>query len=304
MKKLFQKVKSIWSDDTRSFARTPRKFAAKDWKNALVETKNAFASKTIGILAAGIGYFLTLAVFPAIAAMVGILSFVISEDQLNDAVEALNTFLPTDIANLISNQLEASLANPSSSILIIIFGILIALFSLSGAMTNIIKATNAIYEADETRKFVKLRLTSAVFIFAAGVVTVIVVSLLMLNENYLLSLGIPGWLTWSILIVRWFVVAALVTVGLAAFYRYAPNRENPHWQWVTWGSLIATILWLLSTTLFFIYARFFAHYTESYSVFAGIIVLMIWLNLTAFAVLLGATINSKLEAQTRARTTV
>ena len=302
MRKIKKSIQSIWADSTRTFARTPREFTLKDWKNALVETKNAIRSKKISILAAGVAYFLTFAVFPAIAAMVAVLSFVLSESQLTAAVKAFETFLPTDIANLISTQLAAALENPSSSALIVIFGILIALFSLSGAVSNSIKATNSIYEVSEMRKFASLRLISTGFIVAAGIITIIVVSLLVLNETFLVSIGVPQWVAWTILVVRWVIVAAVVTVGLAAFYRYAPNRKNPHWQWVTWGSLIATLLWLIGTTLFFIYARFFAHYTEAYSVFAGIIVLMIWLNLTSFAVLLGAAINFKLENQTRAKT--
>lgn len=303
LKTISRKLKTIIDDTSQSFARTPRKFALKDWKNALLETKNAIGSKSIGILAAGIAYFLTFAIFPAIAALVGILSFVITPEQLTAASKALEAFLPNDIAYLISTQLQAALENPSSSIVIIIFGLLIAVFSLSGAMSNVIKAVNAIYDVEASRKFVSARLTAAAFIGVAGVVTVLTIGLLVLNDTLLTSWGIPGWLSWVILIVRWFVIAALVTVGLSAFYRYAPNRANPHWQWVTWGSLIATVVWLLGTTLFFLYARFFAHYTESYSVFAGIIVLMIWLNLTSFAVLLGATINYRLENQTRARTT-
>ena len=302
VRKIKKSIQSIWADSTRTFARTPREFTLKDWKNALVETKNAIRSKKISILAAGVAYFLTFAVFPAIAAMVAVLSFVLSESQLTAAVKAFETFLPTDIANLISTQLAAALENPSSSALIVIFGILIALFSLSGAVSNSIKATNSIYEVSEMRRFVSLRLISTGFIVAAGIITIIVVSLLVLNETFLVSIGVPQWVAWTILVVRWIIIAAVVTVGLAAFYRYAPNRKNPHWQWVTWGSLIATLLWLIGTTLFFIYARFFAHYTEAYSVFAGIIVLMIWLNLTSFAVLLGAAINFKLENQTRAKT--
>ena len=303
IRKTLKVIRTVWADESRSFARTPRKFAAKDWKIALLQTKNAIGSKRIGILSAGIAYFLTFAVFPAIAAMVAILSFVISKDDLTNAVEAIEGFLPTDIARLISSQLAAALDNPSSGVLIIIFGILIALVSLSGAMSNVINATNAIYEQDETRKFLRLRLLSGAFIIFAGAITVIVVSLLIVNEEALVSVGLPDWLVWSILVLRWVLIAALVTTGLSIFYRYAPDRKNPHWQWVTWGSVIATVLWLVGTTLFFIYTRYLAHYTESYSVFAGIIVLMIWLNLTAFIVLLGAEINFRLENQTRAKTT-
>lgn len=304
LKKLTRKVKTILADETLSFARTPRKFAPKDWKNALLETKNAFRSKNITILAAGIAYFLTFAVFPSIAALVAILSFAISKPQLTSIAASFEDYLPGDITFLISTQLKAAFEHPSSSAIIIIFGIAIALFSVSRAITTIVKATNIIYEVDETRRFISLRLIVTAFVGIVLVLTVVVVGLLVLNESFLLSLGMPAWVAWMILIVRWVVIAGLVTVGLAAFYRYAPNRKNPHWQWVTWGSLIATVLWLVGTTLFFIYARYLAHYTESYSVFAGIIVLMIWLNLTAFVVLLGAAINFRLENQTRAKTTL
>lgn len=300
--KITKKVRDVISDDSRSFARTPRKFALKDWKSALLETKKAVVSKSITILAAGISYYLTFAVFPAIAAIVAILSFAISKEQFTSAVGVLESFLPADIANLISTQLEAALAHPSSSLFIIIFGILLAFVSLSGAISNVIKATNAMYGVRETRSFIVQRLLGVGFILAAGLATVLIMLLLVLNESMLANMGIPGWLIWTILISRWFVAVIIMTVGLAAFYRYAPDRKNPHWQWVTWGSLIATLMWLVATILFFIYARYFAHYTEAYSVFAGILVLMIWLNLTAFSVLLGATINDKLERHTRAKT--
>ena len=303
IKKLYSSIRKVLDDDTRSFARTPRKFAAKDWKNALKEAKGAMKSKRIGILSAGVAYFSTLAVFPAIAAGVAILSFALSDSQLNAAFKGIESYLPSDIAHLISVQLEAALKDPSSVIFVIVLGILIALFSLSGAISNSISAVNAIYETDETRKFVELRLTSLLFILIGGVVGITVVGLLVLSQSFLISLGVPEIVAMLIIIIRWVVIAALVAVALAAFYRYAPDRKNPHWQWVTWGSCIATIIWLLGTTAFFIYAKYFAHFTESYSVFAGIIVLMTWLNLTAFAILMGAEINFRLENQTRAKTT-
>jgi len=296
-------MKRILADDTKTFARTPRKFAMKDWKTALKETKTAIKSKRIGILAAGVAYFSTLAVFPAIAATVAILSFALDEKQVHEVFMYIETYLPTDIAQLISTQLEAALDNPSSGVFIIIVGILVSLFSLSGAVSNIISATNAIYETTEDRKFVELRFTSIVLIISGGLIAAAVVGLLVLNSSFLESLGVPSFVATAIIIVRWVFIAGLVAVALAAFYRYAPDRKNPHWQWVTWGSCIATVIWLLGTTLFFIYARYFAHFTDSYSVFAGIIVLMTWLNLTAFAILIGAEINFRLENQTRARTT-
>lgn len=114
-----------------------------------------------------------------------------------------------------------------------VFGILIAFASLSGAMAHVVKAMNTIYEVEEARSFIMRRLISVCFIVAAIIAVVAMPGLLLLNESFLQSLGVPVWLTWTILIARWVVIAGIMTVGLAAFYRYAPNRENPHWQWVT-----------------------------------------------------------------------
>lgn len=300
---VFESIKTILADNTKTFARSPRKFALKDWKNALQEAGMAIKTKRLPILAAGVAYFLTLAVFPGIAAFVAILSFVISESQLTDAVHSIETYLPTDIARLITSQLESALENPSSSFFIVVAGIAIALFGLSGAVTNSIKAVNATYDRVETRKFITLRAISLAFLATGVVIAVLVGGLLALSESYLVSIGIPEFLATLIIIVRWVVVAALAALGLAVFYRYAPDRDSPHWQWVTWGSCIATAVWLIGTTLFFVYVRYLANYTDTYSVFAGIVVLMIWLNLSAFAILLGAEINHRLENQTRAKTT-
>lgn len=303
IKKIIASAKEIIADERKTYARTPRKFTLKDWKNALHQAGLAMKSKRIGVLGAGVAYFATLAVFPAIAAAVAILSFAIDGDSVQAAFTSIETYLPSDIGKLIAMQLDAALDNPSSGVFIIIFGILLSLFSLSGAVSNIISAVNAIYETNETRTFVKLRLTSLSFIGIGAVVSLIVAGLLILNDSWLVSMGVPQFVAFAIIVLRWFVLAGIVAVALSIFYRHAPNRNNPHWQWVTWGSCIATAMWLVGTTLFFIYARYFAHFTESYSVFAGIIVLMIWLNLTAFAVLIGAEINYRLENQTRARTT-
>jgi membrane protein len=295
-------VQRIVADDSKTFASSPRKFHLKDWKEALVTTKDSIKDKRLGVLAAGVAYFSTLAIFPAIAAGVAILGFALSPAQLRTFFASVETYLPSDIGNLITTQLEAALKNPSSGVLIILFGLLISLFSLSGAVSNVISAANAVYETTETRKFLKLRLASVLCILGGGVMLLIVLGLLILNQSFMESIGIPSFLAIFILIIRWAVIAAVVAVGLSAFYRYAPDRQNRKWQWVTWGSCIATVIWLLGTALFFIYAKYFAHFTESYSVFAGIIVLMTWLNLTAFAILIGAEINYRLENQTRART--
>jgi Virulence factor BrkB len=113
----------------------------------------------------------------------------------------------------------------------------------------------------------------------------------------------PTALRWSALVLRFVLLALLPTVGLAVLYRFAPDRENPRWSWVSWGSAVATLLWVVASLAFSFYVSHFANYNKTYGALAGIIILMFWLFLTAFMVLLGAELNTEMELQTARDTT-
>lgn len=299
-------VKKIWDylyelglDEPEPAVDTPTKLSFGEWKKAMMATMKAMGKKRLGILAAGIAYFGTLAFFPLIAAGVAIAGFVMSDGQLHSVAASIDTYLPKDIASLVTTQLTNALHHQSANIAVAVFGILLSLFSVSGAVANLISASNASYEVDETRSFFKLRLRS-VAIMASGLVAgILIIGLLLLSQPVLAPFGIPAYLITVITIVRWALIAVVVAIALAVFYRFAPNRHKPRWQWVSWGSAIASGLWMIGTALFFVYARYFAHFSQSYSLFAGIIVLMTWFNVTAMIVLLGAEINFQLEARAR-----
>ena len=299
----FENLTSLEDSHRRKSATHPGQFSLRDWRIAIVETMNAIGAKNVGILSAGIAYFTTLAFFPLMAAAVAIAAFVINDSQLQDIVHNLEVYLPADIASLISAQLKSALGNSSANMIVAVIAILLSLFSVSGATQNVITATNIIYERKESRNFIKLRIRSLILTAGLLVTGFIVIALLLIDEGLLHHLGIPEIIVVVVPYIRWVILAALVTIGMAVFYRYGPDRKNPKWQWVSSGAVIATLVWLLGTTLFFIYARFFASFSDTYSLFAGIIVLMTWLNLTAFTILLGAVINHRLEDRTVRRTT-
>ena len=299
---IFQNATSLKGSQYRVMATSPRHFSWKEWRIALIETKNSIGTKNIGILSAGIAYFATLAFFPLIAAGVAIAAFVINDHELQNVVHNLEMYLPADIASLISSQLKNALGNNSANIAVAVVAILLSLFSVSGATQNAITATNIIYEREESRHFIKLRLLSLLMTIGLVVISFISIGLLVINDGMLRHIGTPDLLIVLISFLRWFILAFMVAGSLAVFYRYGPDRKSAHWQWVSWGAVIATIIWLLGTTVFFVYAQYFANFSDTYSLFAGIIVLMTWLNLSAFVVLLGATINHRLEARTVRKT--
>jgi membrane protein len=119
----------------------------------------------------------------------------------------------------------------------------------------------------------------------------------------LATLGLGGVFEALLTYGRWPVLAALMILGLAVIYRYGPSRENARWRWITPGSVLATVLWLIASILFSIYVRNFGSYNETYGSLAGVIILLMWLWLSAFVVLLGAELNSEMEHQTKKDTT-
>lgn len=278
-------------------AGSPTDFSLKTWRDALLETKNAISNKSLPILAAGIAYFATLAFFPLMAAAVAIAAFIMTESQISDAVAGLSQYLPADIASLISTQLQTLSGGNDSNITIAIFSILLSLFSVSGAVQNLVAATNVAYGVTETRGFIKLRSTSLAMTFSVVLLGFIILPLLLIKAEFLTGFGVPRVAADILMIGRWPVLIGIVMVVLAVFYRYGPDRHNPAWQWVSWGAVIATIIWSIVTVMFFVYAQYFANFSETYSLFAGIIVLMIWLNASSLAVLVGAEVNHRLETK-------
>jgi membrane protein len=280
---------------------TPKDFSERSWKRALLATKDAFLDGKLGMMAASVAYGGTLAFFPLVVACVAIASLVMSPEQIREVVASLSSYLPQDVASLLSTQLVNALGNTSANLLIATAAIALALFGVSGAMNSLVNALNEAYEVEETRGIIKPRLISIGLTVLIVLAIVIVLPMIALGGGVLRVFGVPETVITLFSIVRWIVLALLMPLGLAVVYRYAPNRSKARWQLISWGSITATLLWLLVTVLFFVYVQYFSGFSQSYSLFAGIIALMIWLNFTALVVLVGARVNHRLEQKQYSR---
>jgi membrane protein len=103
--------------------------------------------------------------------------------------------------------------------------------------------------------------------------------------------------------VRWPLLAVVVMVALAVLYRYGPSRDRARWNWVSWGAVVATVLWLIASILFSVYVANLGSYNETYGSLGAVVVLLMWLYLSAYIVLMGAELNSEMEHQTARDTT-
>lgn len=279
-------------------ASSPLDLRPQDWRRALKETINAFRDKNLSMYSAGVTYFATLAMFPLIAACVAISTLILSPQDVAAALKNATNIIPEEIGKLITSQFSSQADQVSTNILATVLAIGFALFGASGAVQNLINALNRAYNVKETRNFVASKLVSIGFTVLVIAGLFIVVGLLTIRTDLMVYLRVPEEIANVLLYGRWPILIAMVTVGLSILYRYGPNRRKPRWQWLTWGALIATILWLFITMLFFVYVQNFANFASTYSVFAGIIIAMMWLNYSATAIIVGAQINHNLEQKT------
>lgn len=277
----------------------PTEIPKAGWRQILRRAWAESKKDNVSMLAAGLAYFAFLALFPALIAAVLIYGLVADPAQVEQQVEDFSSALPADAQSLIAEQMR-SIASTSEGALGIglVIALLGALWSVSGGVTNLINATNICYDEEETRGFVKLRtlgllLTVGAIVFMSVAVGLVAVAPAVLNA---LNLGVVGEVLFQI--GRWIFLVVLVLAALAVVYRIAPNRDAPKLRWVSIGAVVATVIWVLASVGFSVYVDNFGSYAKTYGALAGVIVLLLWLFISAYIVLLGAEINAEAELQT------
>jgi membrane protein len=286
-------------DDRGRDARRPSDIPKRGWKDVLFRVKEEIKQDHVAIISAGVAFFGVLAIFPALLAIISIYGLLTSPEEAARQIQEALGFLPDDATSLINEQVTKIAGSQDSTLGTgAIVGLLAALWSASSGMKALNEGMNVAYDEPETRGFLKKR-GIAILMTLGGLVVVIFaligivgVPALIANLNWATPLEVV------ISVGTVLVVAALFVVALAFVYRIGPNRDNPEWRWVSWGAVIATILWLIGSAAFSFYVDNFGTYNETYGSVAGVIVLLLWLFLSAFMVMLGAEINAELEHQT------
>jgi membrane protein len=293
---------AVASDDRGRGADTPQEIPAKGWKDIAKRTRKEVKADQVPLLAAGVAFYTLLALFPAIIAGVSIYGLVADPQTVRDQINQLAQTLSPETATLIGQQVQQVTSSAGGALgLATVLGILTALWSASSGMKALITGVNLAYDETEGRKFVKLRGLSILMTLGAmvllGVALALIVGFPAVPDSW------PTVLQWTAAILRFVLLAVLLMAGLAALYRYAPDRDKPKWGWASPGSGVATVLWVLASVGFSVYVNAFGNYNKTYGALAGIIILMFWLYLTAFVVLVGAELNAEMELQTAKDTT-
>jgi membrane protein len=282
----------------------PEEIPAKGWKDVLWRVYASLTEDNVMLVAGGVTFYLLLAIFPALAAFVSLYGLVADPATIAGHVSGLAGVLPEDAVAMLQGQLT-TLAQQQGSALTWGFAISLALafWSANSGMKGIIEALNIAYDEEEKRSFVKLTLISFAFTLGAFLLAAAMIVAVAVVPAAIAVLNLGGFGELLVRLIRWPILLALIGLALTLLYRYAPSRDTPEWRWVTWGSGIATAVWIVASIAFTLYLENFADYNATYGSLGAAVGFMLWLWISSIIVLVGAELNAELEHQTARDTT-
>jgi membrane protein len=277
----------------------PSEIPKSGWMQIVKRAWKEAKKDTVPLLAAGVAFYAFLAMVPTLIALVMIYGLVSEPAQVAEQVESFGSALPSAAEDLLEQQMTA-LAQTSDRALGIglIIALVLALWSASSGISNLITALNVAYDEEDERGFVKSRLLALGLTLGAIVFMVLAVALVAALPVLLDALNVPGWVKALVQAGRWLGLIIGVLIALAVLYRLGPDRDAPKFRWVSVGAIVATVLWVIGSVAFSLYVDNFGSYGKTYGTLAGVVVLLLWLWLSSYAALLGAEVNAEMEQQT------
>jgi membrane protein len=280
-------------------AETPTEIPARGWKDVQFRVKAEAKDDELPFLAGGVAFFALIALVPALIAVVSLFGLVADPGEVQRQVADTLAGAPAEVRDLAATQLRSITESSDTGLGIgLVVGIVLALWSASAGMANLISALNRVYDERETRKFVRKRGLALLLTLGAILAVTIAFAVVALLPAAVADSELGTVARWTVSILRWPALAVGFILGLAVLYRLAPDRRDAGWRWLTPGALVATVLWIAGSLLFSLYTASFASYNETYGALGAVVITMLWLQLTAFAILIGAEVNAELERQT------
>jgi membrane protein len=266
------------------------------WKELATRTAKESWADDILSLAAQQAYYFVFALFPALLTLISLASFFPVTNLIDEIVAMLGRFAPPDVLKIIADQIYEISQSKQGGILT--FAFLLTIWSSSGAMVSIITTLNAAYDIIEGRPFWKVRLTAIALTLGISLFVLLSFALVLVGPTVAEQLAVKMHLgeafKWAWWVLQWPVVFALVATAIGLVYFFAPDAKQD-WIWITPGSVVATILWVLVSLGFKAYLTYFPNFNETYGTLGAFIVVLMWFYLSGLAILVGAEMNAEIE---------
>ena len=285
---------------TGATPRSPLKLSLGEWVEVFKRAAKEFLADDCMGLANHVSFSALIAFLPTVILLIGLLGL-FGTGAFDSLEKFVGSVAPHGVVDMIDLAKKDAAQNKSGSAIAFVGGIFLALWAATGAMGAVVKAVNRAYERLETRPFWKVRLISLVLVFATGLVLAGTFLLIIfggdLGDAIARRTPLDGGFKVFWNIARWPIAFVAVLLFFALVYFLAPDKNQRSWKWVSPGSLVGSVIWLVLSGLFALYTSFSSSYDRTYGSLAGGIVLLLWLNYSAWAILFGAELNAELDRQ-------
>jgi membrane protein len=284
-------------------ARSPLQIPLKGWKDILIRTRKEFSEDQVPLIAAGVSFYTLLAIFPGLAAFVALYGLFADVTEARHHLQVLSVVLPADTLKFLGDQMiRLAAAQKGGLSLTFVIGLLTSIWSANGAANALMTGLNIAYEEHERRSMVRRTLVSLAF--TLGLLVFGIAAIAVLGAGPAVEAYVGHRAAFMLNLISWPTLLVGMGVGLALLYRFGPSRDPARFQWISWGSAAALVLWIAVSAAFSLYVGNFAHYDKTYGSLGAVVGFMMWNWLTNVVILGGAELNSEIEAQTAVDTTV
>lgn len=286
-------------------AEVPGDIPPRGWHDIAWRVVRAARRDRITILAAGVAFYALLALFPTIAAVISLWGLLFDPYEAGQQLYEISRFMPPDAAKLIDQQAQQVVESAESgNLMATLVGLLIAMFIASKGVAVLVMGLNVVYGETEKRSLLHRGTVLVSLTFGLIVMTLVSLGFIAIVPVLVDALAIDPPLDKILQWLRWPALLVLMSALIALLYRFAPYRRSAQWRWLSYGTLLATLMWLLGSGGLSLYVRYFTTFSELYGSLGAVVALMMWFWLSAFVVLFGAEVNSEMERQTYHDTTV
>jgi len=294
------------SHGNRGFqARSPLEIPLRGWWDISKRVYHNLSQDNLSFVAAGVAFYALLAIFPALAAIASIYAYFASPTDIHEQLSKVIAILPASSRDIILLQVSEVTQQSQKVLSMSAIGtLLLTVWSSSKGCQALITACNITYHQHNKRQFFVALLVR--FLFSLGAIIVALVALLIIGilPIVLNLVGLTELIDLMITLITWPLLAIIFNGALAFLYRYAPHRNPAKWRWITPGSMLATVLWIGASVGFSFYVSQFARYNETYGSLGGVVIMLMWLYISAYIIIFGAAINASAEQQTVIDSTV
>jgi membrane protein len=279
---------------SREFSRASDR---RDWKSIVLGTYRSISEDRVPAVAAGVTFYGLLAVFPAVAALVSLYGLLADPTTIKQNLDNLSSLLPSGAVEIIGDQIQrVTTAGGGALSISSLVGIAVAIWGANAGVKAVFDSINVAYGAKEERSFFRLNLTSLTFTLGAIAFAIIALGAVVVLPLILNYTGLDSTIGALLRFGRWPIIWLVIALGLALLYRFGPTDSlDPKWRWLSWGSAMASLLWLAASALFSWYAANFGSYNATYGSLGAVIGFMTWMWISATVIIIGAELNAEIE---------